>query len=184
MTLQIFNRQTQQLAGWNRADDAIPVGLDRGAFHVVEVIQLEPPEPTPGQTVQPADPVVVITDPDGEGVNGTATLAWVVEDVPPPEPDPDFDAMATALRTENGFTSAFLLAFSEDPMAAGSLTSRFDWFRRSGDFSLFLQSMLLVLRAIPPDQAAEIGTEFLGIAARCHMPTAFLQALQEGFDAG
>ena len=184
MNLQLFNRQAQQLAGWNRADDAIPVGLDRGAFHVVDVIQLEPPEPAPGQTVQPADPVVVITDPDGEGINGTATLAWVVEDAPEPEPPPDFDAMATALRTENGFTSAFLLAFSEDPMAAGSLTSRFDLFRTSGDFNLFLQSMLLVLHAIPPDQAAEIGAEFLGVAVRCHMPPAFLQALQDAFDAG
>ena len=103
---------------------------------------------------------------------------------PAPEPPPDFDAMATALRTENGFKNAFLLAFAEDPMAAGSLTSRFDEFRRSGDFSLFLQSMLLVLHALPTEQAAEIGTKFLAVAVRCHMPPAFLQALQAAFDAG
>ena len=184
MTLQLFNRQTQQLQGWNRADDAIPVGLDRGAFHVVDVIQLQPPEPAPGQTVQPADPVVVITDPDGEGVNGTATLAWVVEDVPEPEPEPDFDAMATALRTENGFKDAFRLAFAEDPMATGSLTSRFDDFRKDGDFAPFLQSMLLVLHSLPPEQAAEIRTEFPTVAVRCHMPPAFPEALQDAFDAG
>jgi len=103
---------------------------------------------------------------------------------PQPEPEPDFDGMATALRTENGFKSAFLLAFAEDPMAAGSLTSRFDEFRRSGDFSLFLQSMLLVLHALPSEQAAEIGTEFLAVAVRCHMPPTFLQALQAAFSAG
>jgi hypothetical protein len=99
------------------------------------------------------------------------------------EPEPDFDGMATALRTENGFKSAFLLAFTEDPMAAGSLTSRFDEFRRSGDFSLFLQSILLVLHALPSEQAAEIGTEFLAVAVRCHMPAAFPQALQAAFNA-
>ena len=105
----------------------------------------------------------------------------------PVEPEPDFDGMATALRTENGFKSAFLLAFSEDPMAAGSLTSRFDDFRKDGDFALFLQSTLLVLHALPPEQAAEIGTEFLAVASRCHMPPALLQALQAlqaAFDAG
>jgi hypothetical protein len=183
MTFQLFNRQTQQLAGWNRADDAIPVGLDRGAFHVVEVIQLEPPEPAPGQTVQPADPVVVITDPDGEGINGTATLAWVVEDVPEPEPEPDFDGMETALREENGFKDAFLEALPLDPMAVNSLTSRFDDFRKDGDFAPFLQSLLLTLDALPAQQAAHTGMEFLDLASRCHMPPAFLQALQAAFDA-
>jgi hypothetical protein len=96
---------------------------------------------------------------------------------------PDFDGMATALRTENGFKTAFLEAFMGDPMAAGSLTSRFDDFRRSGDFSWFLQSILLVLHALPPEQATEIGTEFLAVAVRCHMPQAFLQALQAAFSA-
>jgi hypothetical protein len=184
MTFQLLNRQTQQLTPWPRDDEQMPVGLDRGAFHVVEVIRLEPPEPAPGQSVQPADPVVVITDPDGEGINGTATLAWVVEDVPPPEPEPDFDAMATALRTENGFKDAFILAFAEDPIAAGSLTSRFDDFRKDGDFAPFLQSMLLVLHSLPPEKAAEIRAEFPRVAVRCHMPTAFLQALQAAFNAG
>jgi len=102
----------------------------------------------------------------------------------PVEPEPDFDGMATALRTENGFKPAFLLAFSEDPMAAGSLTSRFDDFRKDGDFAPFLQSMLLVLHSLPPEQAAEIGTEFLAVASRYHMPPALLQALQAAFDAG
>jgi hypothetical protein len=69
-------------------------------------------------------------------------------------------------------------------MAAGSLLSRFDDFRKDGDFAPFLQSMLLVLHALPPEQAAEIGTEFLAVASRCHMPQTFLQALQAAFDAG
>ena len=132
---------------------------------------------------------VVIYDSDRELVGGEMLeegaigqgLTWKPEDVP--EPEPDFDGMATALRTENGFKSAFLLAFAEDPMAAGSLTSRFDEFRRSGDFTLFLQSILLVLQALPSEQAAEIGTEVLAVAVRCHMPAAFLQALQTAFNA-
>ena len=103
---------------------------------------------------------------------------------PAPEPPPDFDAMATALRTENGFKDAFRLAFAEDPMATGSLTSRFDDFRKDGDFAPFLQSMLLVLHSLPPEQAAEIRTAFPAVAVRCHMPQAFLQALQNAFDAG
>jgi hypothetical protein len=184
MTFQLLNRQTQQLTPWPRDDEQMPVGLDRGAFHVVEVIQLEPPEPAPGQTVRPADPVIVIDDPDGEGVNGTVTLAWVVEGIPQPPPEPDFDAMETGLRVENGFREAMLEALLVDPMAAGSLTSRFDDFRKEGDFGPFLQSLLLTLNALPSQTAAHTGMEFLALASRCHMPPAFLEALQAAFDAG
>jgi hypothetical protein len=103
---------------------------------------------------------------------------------PAPEPPPNFDDMATALRTENGFRDAFRAAFAEDPMATGALTSRFDDFRKDGDFAPFLQAMLLVLDSLPPEQAAEIRAHFPAVAVRCHMPQAFLQALQDAFNAG
>ena len=103
---------------------------------------------------------------------------------PAPEPPPDFDAMATALREENGFKEAFLEALPLDPMAVNSLTSRFDNFRKDGDFAPFLQSLLLTLATLPTEKAAHTGMEFLALASRCHMPQAFLQALQDAFDAG
>jgi hypothetical protein len=132
---------------------------------------------------------VVIYDSDRELVDGemleedaiSQGLTWKPEDVP--EPEPDFRAMAEALRKENGFKDAFLEAQPLEPMAVGSLTSRFDDFRKDGDFVPFLQSMLLVLDALPPQKAAHIGMEFLAVAHRCHMPPAFLQALQDAFDA-
>jgi len=96
--------------------------------------------------------------------------------------EPDFAAMANALRTENGFVTAFLAASLTDPLAAGSLLSRFDIFSRDGDYSLFLQSMTLVLNALAPEHAAEIGAEFMAIAVRCHMPQQFLEDLQRAFN--
>jgi hypothetical protein len=184
MTLKLLNRQTQQLTPWPRDDEQMPVGLDRQQFHVVSVTQLDQPVPGPGQQVRPTDPVIVIDDPSGEGVNGIVTLGWVVEDIPQPPPEPDFDAMETGLREENGFREAMLDALLVDPMAAGSLTSRFDDFRKEGDFGPFLQSLLLTLSALPSQTAAHTGMEFLALASRCHMPTAFLEALQAAFDGG
>lgn len=184
MTLKLLNRQNQQLTPWPRDDEKMPVGLDRQQFHVVSVTQLDQPAPGPGQQVRPADPVIVIDDPDGEGVNGTVTIAWVVEDIPQPLPAPDFDAMETGLREENGFRGAMLDALLVDPIATASLTSRFDDFRKDGDFGPFLQSLLLTLNALPSQTAAHIGMEFLALASRCHMPHAFLEALQAAFDAG
>jgi hypothetical protein len=91
--------------------------------------------------------------------------------------------MAEALRTKNGFKDAFLRAQPEEPMAVGSLTSRFDDFSKDGDFAPFLQSLLLVLNALPAQEAAHTGMEFLAVAHDCHMPPAFLEALQAAFNA-
>jgi hypothetical protein len=97
---------------------------------------------------------------------------------------PDFDGMATALRIENGFKDAFLEAFARDPIASISLQSRFDNFRKDGDYSLFLQSLALVLNSLEPQHAAELGAEMLVIASRCNMPAAFIQDMVNAFAAG
>lgn len=124
---------------------------------------------------------------DWERMSRESFQQWLdSQPVPPPPPppvEPDFRAMAEALRTENGFKDAFLEAQPLEPMAVGSLTSRFDDFSKDGDFAPFLQSMLLVLNALPAQKAAHIGMEFLAVAHRCHMPPAFLDALQSAFGA-
>ena len=102
----------------------------------------------------------------------------------PVEPAPDFDGMSTALRKENGFTDAFLEAFAKDPIASGSLQSRFDDFRKDGDYSLFLQSLALVLGSLESQHAAELGAEMLAIASRCNMPAAFIQDMVNAVAAG
>lgn len=130
---------------------------------------------------------VVIYPPERDLVEGemlesdaiSQGLQWLQSK--PPDPEPDFAAMAEALRTKNGFKDAFLRAQPVEPMAVGSLTSRFDDFSRDGNFAPFLQSLLLVLNALPAQEAAHTGMEFLAVAHDCHMPPAFLEALQAAF---
>ena len=100
---------------------------------------------------------------------------------PPPVQEPDWNGMETALRLENGFKEAFLTAMPSEPMAVGSLTSRFDNFRKDGNFMPFLESLVIVLSALPPQMAGHTGLDFLGLAYRHHMPQPFLDALQQVF---
>lgn len=179
MALQLLNRLTNTLAGWPRQDDEIPVGLDRSTYHVLEVIRLEPPDLAPGETAAPAEPVIWITDPDGTGINGTVTLAWVVLPAPPrPGPAPNWDQLRQGIQTENGFDQAFRAAFQASPMVGTSLSSRLDDFQLTGNYSLFLQGLQSALSLLPAQDAAHIAIEFLALSQRCNMPPAFLEALQ------
>lgn len=179
MALQLLHRSTNTLQPWIRGDEQIPVGLDRAVYHVVEVVQLEPPDLAPGETAVPAEPVIDITDPDGQGVNGTATFGWqVLPAPPPPGPSPDWDQLRQGIQTENGFDQAFRAAFQVSPMVGTSLSSRLDDFQLTGNYSLFLQGLQSALGLLPPQDAAHIAIEFLALSQRCNMPPAFLDALQ------
>lgn len=184
MIYQLLNRETQAVIAWPRDDDQPVVGLDRTTYHVLEVVRLDPPEPGPGEQVQPVPPVVVIDDAAAE-VNGTITYAWQLIELPPPPeptPQPDFRRLRGAIRSENGYVDAFMAAMAADPITANSLISRLDVFELTGNFTLFLESLQLALQALPAQDAAHVGLEFMALAQRCHMPAAFLNALQALFE--
>ena len=100
---------------------------------------------------------------------------------PPPAQEPDWEGFSLALRTENGFTAAFLAAFVADPWSSSAMPSRFDRFVERGDYGPLLSSIVDVLNSLPVEQAAEIGAELLTLAMRCHLPEPFLAALQAAF---
>jgi hypothetical protein len=178
MPFQLLHRSTNTLQPWIREDQQIPVGLDRATFYVVDVIQLDQPALQPGQQAIPADPVIVITDPDSQGINGTVTLGWQVVSPPPPPPEPDWDRLRLGLQTQNGFDQAFRAAFQASPMVGTSLSSRLDAFQLGGNYSLFLQGLQSALSLLPAQEAAHIAIEFLALSQACNMPSDFLEALQ------
>lgn len=178
MPFQLLHRPTNTLQPWPRQDQQIPVGLDRTAYHVVNVIQLDQPALQQGEQAIPADPVINITSPNSQGVNGTVTLGWRVVSPPPPPPKPDWDRLRLGLQIQNGFDQAFRAAFQASPMVGTSLSSRLDAFQLNGNYSLFLQGLQSALSLLPAQEAAHIAIEFLALSQACNMPSDFLEALQ------
>ena len=178
MALQLLHRPTNSLQAWIREDEQIPVGLDRAVFHVVDVIHLPPPQLQPGEQAIPALPVITITDPDGQGINGTVTLGWDVIPAPPPPPlEPDWNAFREGLRTENGYQTYFAQASQLQPLTATSLPVDFYEFRTTGNYDSFLNLLIQVISLLPPQDGANALSELIQLSQRCHMPQAFINDL-------
>jgi hypothetical protein len=189
MNYLLLNRATNLLTAWPRGDSEPVIGLDRNAYHVVEAIQ--EPEPTgfnpATHQAQPLAPVVNITDVDAD-VNGTVTYRWEVVELPPgPAPGPDWPGFRHAILTENGYVDAMAAALdSENASARLAVTfsiSRLDRFQDRGDFSEYLQGLLLIVSVQPEQNMAPLVEEFLALAARCNLPTAFITALNQAIIA-
>lgn len=183
MNYFLLTRATNVLIAWPRDDSEPVIGLDRNAYHVVEAIQ--EPEPTgfnpATHGTQPLAPVVSITDVDAD-VNGTVTYGWEVVELPPgPEPGPDWPGFRQAILTENGYLAAMARARdSQDDAAWAAVTfslSRLDRFQDKGDFSEYLQGLLLIVSVQPEQEKGPLIQEFLDLAVRCNLPTAFITAL-------
>jgi hypothetical protein len=189
MNYFLLTRATNVLIAWPRDDSEPVIGLDRNAYHVVEAIQ--EPEPTgfnpATHQAQPLEPVVSITDVDAD-VNGTVTYGWEVVELPPgPEPGPDWPGFRDSILTENGYLAAMARARdSQDDAAWAAVTfslSRLDRFQDKGDFSEYLQGLLLIVSVQPEQEKGPLIQEFLALAARCNLPTAFITALNEAIIA-
>ncbi len=90
MSRHLLHRPTGELRPYPRQDVQPVAGLDRAIYHVLQDVN----EPQPlydlaTQMIVAADPVITITDPDSEDVNGTVTYSWRVEPLPPPPLLPD-----------------------------------------------------------------------------------------------
>jgi hypothetical protein len=189
MNYFLLTRATNVLIAWPRDDSEPVIGLDRNAYHVVEAIQ--EPEPTgfnpATHGTQPLAPVVSITDVDAD-VNGTVTYGWEVVELPPgPEPGPDWPGFRQAILTENGYLAAMARARdSQDDAAWAAVTfslSRLDRFQDKGDFSEYLQGLLLIVSVQPEQEKGPLIQEFLDLAVRCNLPTAFITALNQAIIA-
>ena len=95
----------------------------------------------------------------------------------------DWPGFRHAILTENGYVNAMALALdSENISARLAVTfshSRLDRFQDKGDFAEYLQGLLLIVSVQPEQSKATLVQEFLALAARCNLPTAFMTALNE-----
>jgi hypothetical protein len=183
MHLQLLYRPTNTLQAWIREDDQIPVGLDRSpeGYYVVEVIQLEPPELQPGEQAIPAAPVITISDPDGQGINGTATLGWeVLPAPPPPPPAPQWLEFVTWLYGQPAMMAAMGAArASTSPQgepATTALPAALEAARNEGNYPAFALTwgQFLLASGLPVQTLAPIVAK----AQELHLPAEFVAALQ------
>jgi hypothetical protein len=83
------------------------------------------------------------------------------------------NALALALDSQNN-SARLAVAYSH---------SRLDHFQEKGEFSEYLQGLLLIVSVQPEQNKAPLIEEFLDLAARCNLPEAFVTALNEAIIA-
>jgi len=99
----------------------------------------------------------------------------------------DWAGFRHAILTENGYVDAMARARdSQNDAAWVAVTfslSRLDRFQDKGDFSEYLQGLLLIVSVQPEQEKGPLIQEFLALAARCNLPTAFITALNQAIIA-
>ena len=99
----------------------------------------------------------------------------------------DWAGFRHAILTENGYVDAMTRA--RDCQDAGAQFAvmfslpRLDRFQDKGDFSEYLQGLLLIVSVQPEQNQASLIQEFLALAARCNLPEAFITALNQAIIA-
>jgi hypothetical protein len=172
MARLLLNRSNNALVTYPRQDDEPVVGLDRFKYHVVEVIREAKPELDPvAFSIQLLDPVIVITDPNGE-INGTATYGWEVIQKPP---EPAWDQFSLSALADPGLNLAVLAADPTAPNAARGLSAALLEAKLQGEYVNFAACWQAVVSVaqIPPSRVAEL----VGLAQACHLPQAFIDAI-------
>jgi len=197
MTRLLLNRLTNQLSPYPRDDDEHVVGLDRDETYVVEVVREPEPEYDPAAfTLQPLEPIITISDPDGDDVSGTVTYGWEIVELPPvvpPPPPPDWPAFLAALLQSATFGAAQIgaqqILHDDLPTAEGirqerllrastalsSLPAVLLAAASSGDPSLFVGAWLSLRQAglVTPD----VATGLAQLATAYNLPTDLIRSL-------
>ena len=192
MTRLLLDCATDQLVPYPRQDDEPVAGLDRTAYQVVEVIREPQPEHDPAAfSAQPLPPVVSITDPDGDDVNGSATYGWELVAIVPPTPAPDWSGFQAELLQSATFSAARiqarLLLESELPIAEGVRQQRLlraatalsamdaAVLGAATDQAPFIRAWLNLRQAhlVSPEVAAGMAQ----LATACHLPSNLIQSL-------
>ena len=194
MTRLLFDHATTTLIPYPRQDDEPVAGLDRTAYQVVEVIREPQPEHDPAAfSAHPLHPVVSITDPDSDDVNGTATYGWELVTIVPPTPAPDWSGFQAELLQSAAFSAARLQARyileSELPVAEGVRKQRL--LRAATalsdigavvlaaasqqDPSLFIGAWMILRQAHLV--STEVATGMMQIATAYNLPSNLIQSL-------
>jgi hypothetical protein len=184
MSRHILRRPTSQLVAYPRQDDQPVIGLDRTVYHVLQDVHDPRPEYDPATHIlSAAAPVIDITDPDGDDLNGTVTYGWILTPIvppPPPLPPPDwltfagwlfsYPPMATAMAAARSSTS------HQGEPATTSLPAAMDEARLRQNYAPFAAAWALFLQAaaMPADALAAIVAE----AQADRLPDEFIYALQ------
>jgi hypothetical protein len=175
MTRLLLNRATSQLIPYPRQDDEPVAGLDRNAAYVVQVVRDAEPEYDPTtHYLQPLEPVVSITDPDSDDVNGTATYDWELVAIVPPPPAPDWARFKAVAMGSDTLNAILATAYQTVPVAAGALAPALMRCEAGGvaDFAT-AWSMCCTAANVP----SEVIAGFVGVATACHLPEEFVAAL-------
>ena len=168
------DRATGAILPYPRQDDLPVVGLDRSAYHVLEEVRKPQPTTTATQQVSPADPVITITDPDGDDINGTITYGWTVATIAPPPPAADWIAFELALNADPAIIALTNDLGRASQIGALSLGHALEE-AEHGNIDRFLPiwQELLIASAPPPATLAR----FRDLAAAHHLPAEFQAAI-------
>lgn len=150
-------------------DPATMAATDLAEFDHCVPAPTPAPIPSSSERVEEVHPVLVA---------GQWRQAWQLVAISTPPPPPDWEQLRSALRTENGYSSAFAAALQSDAMAGIQLVAALADWQGGGRWELFLQALLAALDALPAQNAAIVATEFLALGNRCHLDPAFLTALE------
>jgi hypothetical protein len=192
MTRLLLDRYTGQLFPYPREDDEPVIGLDPPIPYVLEVVREPEPEyDSATHYLQPLQPVIAITNPDSDDVNGTATYGWELVPIVPPPPAPDWPGFQAELLQSASFAAARIGARQalelELPTAEGVRQQRL--LRAStalsaldaavlgaaSDQSPFIRAWLNLRKAdlVSPDVAAGMAQ----IATAYHLPSDLIRSL-------
>jgi hypothetical protein len=172
----LLDRATGALLPYPRQDNEPVTGLDRDAAYVVEVFREPEPEHDPStHHLQQLEPVISITDPDSDDVNGAAAYGWELVAIPEPVPVPDWGRFKRIAMASDTLNSILAGAYGVAPVAAGALAPALLQ-AETGAAADFAAAWAVIVRtvAVPP----EVVAGFVGVATACHLPAEFVAALQ------
>jgi hypothetical protein len=176
MSRLLLSRLTNQIGPYPREDNEPVVGLNRNETYVMEVVR----EPKPEEydqaafALQPLEPVISITDPNGDDANGTVTYGWELVALPPAPPVPDWFTFKTMVLTNQVVNQAIADSIPRAPAAALALPAAL--LKAEGgsvdDFRGCWQVVVAVAPIAPEDVA-----QFVALAQSCHLPAEFVTVL-------
>ena len=173
-TRTLLNRATNRLVAYPRQDDEPVIGLDRDAYHVLQIIRDPQPEPQDGCQVVPLPVAIEISHPDGDDLNGTATYGWQQQPIPPAPPRPDWLTFKAAVLRSATVNQALAAAYQVAPVAAAALAPSLTLAERgSPDEFAVVWGAIIQATAVP-------APELVGLAAlaeACNLPQAFVEAV-------
>lgn len=119
-------------------------------------------------------------------VDGKWQQAWELVELPTaPPPPPNWLEFRQAIFTENGYVDAHAAALNSDDnrikFAATGLFVFLQNFENTGNWEEYLQALLLTVSnpSLSLSEQAKLAQEFLGLAQRCNLPLAFIEAFQQ-----